>query len=141
MTRFMILGTTLMAAAAAYGDDRIRPRYDGYGDRGGFANGYRGENPYRQGNPVIATMSDLREIYSRSRVDRHESDHFRRAIDALREFDERARRGRMDGRLLDRALESMSHLATARQLHPRAREVVRMRMRDLERMGSRGHRY
>ncbi len=138
MTRFLVLGTMLMAAAVAHGDDRDRRGYGGYDNRGGY--GYRGESTYRSGGPVMAAARDLREIYSRARVDGHEADHFRKAINALEEFDERARRGRFEGKLLDRALDTMSHLADARQLHPKAREVVRMRMRDLERMESRGYR-
>ncbi len=138
MTRTMVLGTMLAATLLSGDDRRVGPGYGRYDDRGGY--GYRGGDGYRSGGPVLAAVRDLEEIYSRARVDRHESDHFRRAIDALHEFDERARRGRFDGRLLDRALDNMSHLANARQLHPRARDVVRMRMRDLERMGSNGYR-
>lgn len=136
MTRLMVLGALLAVAAVADDDDRRR---GGYGDRGGY--GYRGGTGYRNGGPVTAALRDLREIYSRARVDDHERDHFRKAMNALEEFDERARRGRFEGKYLDRALDNMSHLAEARQLHPRAREVVRMRMRDLERLGSNGYRY
>lgn len=139
MTRLMVLGTMLVVAAIAHDGDRGRSGYGGYDNRGG--SGYRGGGSYRSGGPVMAALRDLREIYSRARVDDHERDHFRRAISALEDFDERARRGRFEGKYLDRALDNMSHLADARQLHPRAREVVRMRMRDLERMGSNGYRY
>ena len=133
MTRFLVLGLMMAAAIMAHDEDR-GPARNGYGSD------YR-ETQYRRGSPALAAARDLEQIFSRARVDRHEADHFRKAIDALHDFDERSRRGHFDGRALDRALDNMSHLANARQLHPRSREVVRMRMRDLEQMGRGGYRY
>jgi hypothetical protein len=95
---------------------------------------------YERWNPVERSIRDLQAIYSRARVDRHEADHFRRAIGELSEFQRRAARGDFDRKRLDRALDNMDHLADARQLHPRDRAVVRSHMRELENLRASAHR-
>ena len=77
------------------------------------------------GSPVRSAIRDLQSIGSRTRVDGHERDHFRGAIDRLRRFEDRWRDGRWDGGSLDRAIEHIRDLADARQLHPRDRSLLR----------------
>lgn len=80
---------------------------------------------YESQNPVNRALRDLQMIYSRANVDRHESEHFRRAIHELNEFQRRAADGRFDYGRLDRAIDNMADLAKADQLHPRHRSMLR----------------
>ncbi len=80
---------------------------------------------YRQADPVNRAMRDLQTIFSRARVDNHEANHFRRAIDELNDFQRRAARGRFDYGNLDRAIGNIADLAQADQLHPRDRAILR----------------
>lgn len=95
---------------------------------------------YERWSPVNRSIHDLQAIYSRARVDRHESDHFRRAIDDLAEFQRKAARGDFDTRRLDRAIWNMSHLADARQLHPRDRAILRDNMYELQNLRASAYR-
>jgi len=115
---------------------------------------YRGEPRYSRdnrdygygrqlsrGNPVTAAMRDLEAIFRRARVDRHEANHFRRALNELAEFERRAVHGRFDRGTLDDAIGNMADLAQADQLHPRDRQIIRMRMDDLRRFRYSNDRY
>jgi hypothetical protein len=145
----MVLAPFLFAAAPvliAHDDDdrRDRGRYDDrYGNGGWRGPVSRGGSPYaapgyRRGNPVEVSLRDLQSIRSRSRVDDHESRHFRRAIEELLQFDERARRGKFDRGSLDDAIDNMEHLADARQIHPRDRDRLREDLFALRALRSRG---
>ncbi len=139
--RKQVLPLLLMAAAVAL-PALAQPRrgYPGYGndryDRDGYANSY-GRESYR-GSPVTAAMRDLEMIFRRARVDNHEANHFRRALNELADFDRDARRGRFDRGSLDSALDNMGDLARADQLHPRDRQIIRQRMNDLAYLRNRG---
>ena len=117
--------------------------YPGYGngryDRDAYSNSY-GRESYR-GNPVTAAMRDLESIFRRARVDGHEANHFRRALNELADFDRNARRGRFDRGSLNSALDNMGNLAQADQLRPRDRQIIRQRMNDLAYMGNGGRYY
>lgn len=132
-----------------YQDDRGYGRDNrGYGN-GGYGNGgYGRDGSYgaygRQsgrGNPVTTAMRDLQMVFRRARVDNHEADHFRRALRELAEFDQGASRGRFDRRSLDRAVDEMANLAQADQLHPRDRQLIRLRMNDLRYLRDSSYRY
>ncbi|MBM3734472.1 MAG: hypothetical protein FJW39_01690 [Acidobacteria bacterium] len=127
--------TIIWTALATAHDSNPGPGY-----RGGGGGGYGYGASSRGNDPVRLAIRDLETIYSRARVDHHERDHFRKAIGALREFEDRAYRGRFDEHLINRAIEDMSHLAAAQQLHPRARGVIGERMRDLRGFCERGSR-
>lgn len=79
----------------------------------------------RYSDPVARTLRDLQMVYSQARVDHHESNHFRRAIGELNDFQRDASRGRFDYGNLDRAIDNIKDLAQADQLHPRHRAILR----------------
>lgn len=94
----------------------------------------------RAGGSVRHIIRDVERIAARSYVDRHEANHFRRALQALYEFDSRLSRGHFDRGRLDRAMNHLGDLAQARQLHPRFRSVLHGHLRQLQRMRA-GDRY
>lgn len=133
----MVLAPFLLAAAPsliAHDDDHRRDDRR-YSDR--YRNSYS-DRTYRRANPVDLALRDLNSIRSRSRVDDHESKHFRRATEELLQFDERARRGKFDRGSLDDAIDNMEHLAQARQIHPRDRARLRDHLFALRALRSRG---
>jgi len=112
-----------------------RYRYDRSRDSGWYG---------RSGFGVIdRTMSDLRIAASRNRVDRHERDHFARAVNELQAFRYRLAQGRFDEGRLNRAIEDLEHLANARQLHPTDRRILARDMFQLRsfRNAQGGYRY
>lgn len=144
MRKQLLIGTLIMAAAvlpaAAQGRYGPPPNRGGYGS-GGYGNngsyGYYGRQPMRR-DPVQAAMRDLNSIFRRARVDHHEANHFRRALDELNDFQRNAARGRFDRGSLNSALNNMGDLAKADQLHPRDRQIIRARMDDLYAMRNYG---
>lgn len=104
------------------------PRYD----NAGYA-------PSR--SPVTFMLRDIENIARRSRVDRHEANHFREAFEDLRAFDVRMQRGQFDRGKLNGAIHNLEHLAQADQLHPRDRAVLRGHLSQLYRMRSGGSRW
>lgn len=142
MRRNLILAALVSVAAilpATAGDGWRSRDSRGYG-YGAYGYEY-GRGPNMGGNPVRAAMRDLEMIFRRARVDRHEANHFRRALDELAQFDRRAMQGRFDAPSLNAALRNMADLAQADQLHPRDRQIIRMRMDGLYRMRNAGWRY
>jgi hypothetical protein len=123
----------------AYDNDygRDRGRYRNERSRETF--GYR-----TSGAGVIdRTLSDLRLAASRNRVDRHERDHFERAMNELQAFRYRMVEGRFDEGRLNRAIEDLEHLANARQIHPGDRRTLTRDMLELRNFRSArgGYRY
>lgn len=114
-----------------YGNDRYR-RNDGYG---AYSRQYPG------GNAAMAAMRDLDMIYRRARVDSHESNHFRRALSELNDFNRDAARGNFDRGSLDSAISNMADLAQADQLHPRDRQIIARHLNSLRYMRNSGYRY
>lgn len=90
-----------------------------------------GGNYRRYDSPVDRVLNNLSRIASRAYVDNHERDHFENAMRHLQEFLYRFQQGRFDRGRLDRAIGDMSHLADARQLHPRDREMIRRDINQL----------
>ena len=119
MKRFLLV-SLFCVALPAWADDRFSRDRD-YGQN--YGNNARGGAYGR--SPVDRTLRDLQAIWSRSRVDRHESNHFREAIEDLRDFAERASRGRFDRGRLSSAIGNLDHLAQAHQIHPRDRAALR----------------
>ena len=112
--------------AQVYRDRRGMPYYGGdrYG-RGSYGNG----DP---GDVVQRVIRDIDLAARNSYVDRHERDHFNRAISELMNFQDRwSRRRQVDTRRLDRAVDSMRHLAEARQLDGRSRRMIWQGMETL----------
>ena len=103
-------------------------------DNGSFGRQYRG------GDPVTAAIRELEYVFRRSRVDNHEANHFRSAMHALAEFDQRASRSQFDRGNLDRAIGDMADLAQARQLNRRDRQLIGRRLEDLRYYRERGAR-
>jgi hypothetical protein len=113
----------------AFADDRY-----GYGRR---QPGMYGRNA----DPVGQTLRDVQHVWSRSRVDGHERDHFRKVMESLQRFQDRASRGRFDRGQLDRAIDNLNDLARADQIHPQGRQVLRQRLYDLRSFREDGRRW
>lgn len=122
----------LLAPLAAWGDDRFDHRRDRDYGRSRDAR-YEREGPNRRWS-LDRVRRDLQSIWSRSRVDGHEAGHFREALDDLRNFEERAARGRFDRGRLSSAIHNVDHLADARQLHPRDRAILRQHLYALQQL-------
>ena len=120
----MLAGVAAMSMA--YGDDRH-----------GRSPGLYGRNA----DPVGQTLRDVQYVWSRSRVDGHETHHFRRVLDSLQRFQDRAARGHFDRGHLDSAIDSLNHLAHAHQIHPQGRELLRQRLYDLRSFREDGRRW
>lgn len=112
-----------------------------------FAQGYPGRYPgggryeRRAPDPVGVALRDLQSIASHSYVDHHERNHFRHAIDDLSRFEYHASQRRFDHSKLSNALGHMEHLANARQIHPRDRDIIRGHMSRLYPMLRGGYRW
>lgn len=125
----------------------VSARDDDYGrGRGRYRNeGSRDTGWYRPGaaGVIDRTLSDLRSAASRNRVDRHERDHFERAMNELQAFRYRLAEGRFDEGRLNRAIEDLEHLARAHQVHPNDRRTLARDMLALRdfRNGRGGYRY
>lgn len=115
-----------------YDDDRWRQFDRSSRSRGG---------PYGWRSPVAYMLRDIEQIARYSRVDRHEANHFREALDDLQRFDMRLQRGQFDRGRLNSAIHNLEHLAQAHQLHPRDRAVLRGHLSQLYRLRSNGYRW
>ena len=120
-------------------DDHGRDGNRGYSYGRNNDNGSYGRQ-YRGGDPVTAAIRELEYVFRRARVDNHEANHFRSAMHALAEFDQRASRGQFDRGNLDRAIGDMADLAQARQLNRRDRQLIGRRLQDLRYYRERGAR-
>lgn len=98
---------------------------DGYG-RGRNRAGEWRRGGYGGPDQVInQVMRDLDVAGRNTRyVDDHERKHFQHAREELYKFQDRFRQGKWDNGKLDKAIEDLSHLANARQLDPRARQLM-----------------
>ena len=114
-----------------YGD---RGRYP-YGDTGRYGGDYRGDYRY---DVVGRALADLDRAGSLRFADHHERRHWEDARKDLIRFQENRSRGRFDRGRLDGAIEHLSHLANARQLHPRDREMLARDLYDLRAYRDRG---
>lgn len=137
MKKQLILAVALLGSVSAFAQPQGR-----YDDRNnsGFGRGYGrggdfGRDSYRRPyDPVRASLDTLFAIQSRARVDRHEANHIRQAVEELTEFADRRQRGRFDRNSLNDAIEHMRDLARADQLHPRDRSLIAASLRDLYRL-------
>ena len=121
----------LAGALGAHDSDGWRRRgRDVYRDDGYYDPAYRqpsGGYGYGYGSPeaqVNRVAGDLNAIASRTYADGHERKHFDEAQKNLYKFQDSWRSGRFDTKPLDKAIESMQHLASADQLRPRDRDII-----------------
>ncbi len=130
--RIAVLTIAAMAlAAAGFGDDRYDRR-----DRGRQSGIYG-----RSYDPVGLALRDVQNVWSRSRVDGHERDHFRKVIESLQRFQNDSARGRFDHGHLDRAIDNLGDLVQADQIHPQGRQLLRQRLYDLRSLREDGRRW
>jgi len=121
----MIVGVGLNAQVYPY------PRYP---DRDRRSAPYYGEGRYGRpgsygyGDPSDVVRRVIRDMDLAARnsfVDRHEREHFDRAISELLGFQDLwSRRRQVETKHLDRAVDNMRHLAEARQLDYRSRRMI-----------------
>jgi hypothetical protein len=128
---FLVLAITAGAlgipgAASAQGWDRD-PYYDS-------------RNSYQR-SPVDRVMADLNRAFERARLDGHERRHFDDAARNLAEFRSRLARGRFDTGNLDRAIDSMKHLADADRVRGRDREMLARDIDELRQLRASRGRY
>lgn len=90
-----------------------------YGDYGTYGN-----TGYNRGASVQRVMNDLNSVASRNYADGHERKHFDDAMKNLQKFDNAWRSGKWDQKPLDKAIESMEHLAGADQIRGRDRDMI-----------------
>lgn len=95
----------------------------------------------RNSDPVNQTLRDVQHVWSRSRVDGHETGHFRKVVDSLQDFQNRAARGHFDRGRLDRAVDNLEDLAQSDQIHPQGRQLLRQRLYDLRSFREDGRRW
>jgi hypothetical protein len=140
----LLFGLTTVAFAHDDDDDRRRRndrgrnngRWGGNDSRGGYGSNRGG---YGSGNVVGRAIQNLRYAASRNRVDGHERDHFNKAVQHLQRFEYDAARGNYQSRELNNAIENMSHLADARQINPRDRQVIASDISALRSLGYGGY--
>jgi hypothetical protein len=120
-------GMTIAAEAQGRYDDRGYGRGYGNNDRDFGRNG-------RFADPVRATINTLYSVEQRARVDNHERNHMRNAVEKLTRFDMNRQRGRFDQGALESAMRDLRDLAQADQLHPRDRSRIAAHLNDLYRM-------
>lgn len=124
----------LMVTLALFGGLVAAQAQGPYNDRGyGRGFGYN-DRDRRSFDPVRATINTLYSVESRARVDHHERNHMRDAIQKLNRFDANRQRGRFDRGALDSALGDLRDLARADQLHPRDRSRIASHLNDLYRL-------
>ena len=80
--------------------------------------------PRYESGIVDRTLHDLRRASWNGRLDGHERNHFNSAVKELEKFQDRWRDGRFDTGRLDKAIDSLRHLANADRLHPRDRSIL-----------------
>ncbi len=130
MKKQLILAVALLGSWGTLA--QAQGRYDDRGFGREYGRGGYGNDTYRRPyDPVRNTMETLYALENRARVDRHEANHIRRAVQELTEFAERRQRGRFDRGSLNEAIEHLRDLARADQLHPRDRGRVAAHLRDL----------
>ena len=90
---------------------------------------------------IIAALTPIARdaIEARARVDRHEENHIRRAVQELSEFQNRRQRGQFDRNSLNDALHHLRDLAQADQLHPRDRRIIAAHLNELYRLREGGN--
>ena len=108
----------------------------------------QGQAGYRYGpggfraNIIDQVRQDVAQVQSRSRVDRHERDHFRAVQQELADFERRLARGRFEKGPLDRAIDNLNHLVDSDQIDPRGRRILandRANLRNFRSSGGAGY--
>ncbi len=157
MIRFsgvLLLGSgLLLASLAANAQGPYAPRDDpyyrnspnrGYDDRDSRQRGYYpdqnryGNSRYGSGsNPeslIGRVLADVNIAASNARLDRHENKHFEDVVRKLQEFEGKWAQGRFDSGKLDKAIESLEHLANADRVFGRDRDMLGRDMEDLRQL-------
>ena len=138
-----IAGAALFVSALVANGQAQDPYYrndrnGGYRD-GGYANDRNGYSP--SGSLIGRVLSDIDRVASNSWVDDHERRHFYEASRKLQEFEERLTRGNFDNGKLDKAIESLQHLADADQVRGRDRDMLYRDLSELRQFRSTRGRY
>ena len=128
----ILILATMAAGSMAFGDDRYDRR-----SRESRSPGIYG----RSADPVNQTLRDVQHVWSRSRVDGHERSHFRKVVESLQDFQNRAARGHFDRGRLDSAIDNLGDLAQSDQIHPQGRHLLRQRLYDLRSFREDGRRW
>ena len=164
MIRFsgvLLLGSwLLLLCLAASAQGPYAPREDpyyrnspnrGYDDRDSRQGRYYpDDNRYGTGrygsgrNPeslIGRVLEDVNIAASNARLDRHENKHFEEVVRKLQEFEGRWAQGRFDSGKLDKAIESLEHLANADRVSGRDRDMLGRDMEDLRQFRASRGRY
>jgi hypothetical protein len=133
----------LVSASAVFGQWRRNddPYYGGGRGRGGYGGYGRSDDGryYNNGPGILSRVrSDLSNLRSLRYADGHERNHYRHAMEALDKFERKFREGKWDRGQLDKAIENVSHLADARQIHPNDRYILQRDVNALREFRSRG---
>ncbi len=119
-----ILALSLAANAQGnYSSQRDDPYYrnDRYSQQRGYGNDRNGSN---RGSLIERVLADINRAASNARLDHHEAKHFDEAANKLQEFQARWAQGKFDTGKLDKAIDSLRHMAHADRVHPRDRDML-----------------
>jgi hypothetical protein len=94
-----------------------------------YGGAYGNSDRYRGSGVIDQVMFDLQRVASRNRVDSHERDHIRDAMNDLQRL-----RSRFDDGRLRSAIGNLDHLAKARQIHPNDRRLLARNINELQRL-------
>jgi hypothetical protein len=128
-------------------DPYYTPRNDPYyRNRDGYADDrYSQERGYGYGRNQLSlidrVMTDLNRAAERARLDDHERNHFNEVAGNLQEFEARWARGKFDTGRLDRAIDSLKHLAEADRVRGRDRDMLARDIEDLRQFRANRGRY
>jgi hypothetical protein len=115
-------------------------RHTPYYDEGRYGR----QGPGYPADPAAVAQRVIRDLDFAARssyVDRHEREHFARAVSELQAFQSRWQQRRVETGHLDRAIDNMKDLAEARQVDRRARRVIDQDIEVLRDLRARVRRY
>ena len=111
-------------------DDRYSRERGYYPDQNRYGNDRYGYGS-NQNSLIGRVLADVNMAASNARLDGHERKHFDDAVRKLQEFEGRWAQGRFDSGKLDKAIESLEHLANADRVRGRDRDRLGRDMEDL----------
>ena len=111
-------------------DDRYSRDRGYYPDQNRYGNDRYGYGS-NQNSLIGRVLADVNMAASNARLDGHERKHFDDAVRKLQEFEGRWAQGRFDSGKLDKAIESLEHLANADRVRGRDRDRLGRDIEDL----------